>query len=72
MVYLVPRTGLALRQEAAARGARAAGRAVPVPVDVALHAFVAEDLGLARDSARTPLAYWLGLPAYNAALARSG
>jgi alkanesulfonate monooxygenase SsuD/methylene tetrahydromethanopterin reductase-like flavin-dependent oxidoreductase (luciferase family) len=72
MVYLVPRAGLGLLQQAATRGARSAGREEPVPIDVAVHAFVADDLETARDGARAALAYWVALPAYNAGLARSG
>lgn len=72
MVYLVPRAELARLAEAAAAGARAAGRATPVPIDLAVHAFVDTDLDRARECARASLAYWVGLPAYNAALARAG
>ncbi|MPZ88993.1 MAG: LLM class flavin-dependent oxidoreductase [Nitriliruptorales bacterium] len=72
MVYLVPRSGLGEVSAAAARGARRAGRDTSVPVDLAVHAFVGDDLGVARDRARGSLAYWVGLPAYNAALARAG
>lgn len=72
MAYLVPRSELPRLAEAAAAGARAAGRPTPAPIDLAVHAFVDDDLGRARDCARASLAYWVGLPAYNAALARAG
>ncbi|MGH3501041.1 MAG: LLM class flavin-dependent oxidoreductase [Nocardioidaceae bacterium] len=72
MVYLVPRAGLAELAQAAAKGAQAVGRAGSVPMDLAVHAFVDDDLVLARECARASLAYWVGLPAYNAALARAG
>lgn len=72
MVYLMPRAGMADLARAAERGARSADRPTPVPLDLALHAFVHDDLDVARDAARASLAYWVGLPAYNAALARAG
>ncbi|MPZ74587.1 MAG: LLM class flavin-dependent oxidoreductase [Nitriliruptorales bacterium] len=72
MVYLVPRTGIAALADAVAKGAAEAGRSAHVPIDFALHAFVDDDLAAARDSARRSLTYWVGLPAYNAALARAG
>lgn len=72
MVYLVPRAGVAALARAAASGARGAGRPRPVPLDVAVHAFVDDDLEKARNSARASLAYWVALPAYNAALRRAG
>lgn len=67
MVYLVPRRGLQqlVRLAATARGTQ-------TPVDFALHAFVGDDLAVARDQARASLTYWVGLPAYNSALARAG
>jgi 5,10-methylenetetrahydromethanopterin reductase len=66
MVWLVPRAGVGeLRAAAARAGAH-------LPVEVAVHAFVDDDIDAARDSARASLGYWLGLPAYNAALVRAG
>lgn len=72
MVYLVPRPGVSALAAAAAAGAQQAGRDTDVPIDFAIHAFVDDDLAAARDSARRSLTYWVGLPAYNAALARAG
>ena len=43
-----------------------------MPVEVSVHAFVADDVSAARQAARASLGYWVGLPAYNAALARAG
>jgi 5,10-methylenetetrahydromethanopterin reductase len=71
MVWLVPRGGLGELVVAAGRGAEAAGRGAP-PLEVAVHAFVCDDLDAARTSARASLGYWLGLPAYNRALVRAG
>lgn len=72
MVYLVPRTGLADLAAAAGRGASRAGREADVPIDFAVHAFISDDLVAARESARSSLTYWVGLEAYNSALARAG
>lgn len=72
MVYLVPRTGLADLTAAARRGASTAGRQPDLPIELAVHAFVSDDLAAARASARSSLTYWVGLEAYNSALARAG
>lgn len=72
MAYLVPRAGLQNLLDASARGAAAVGAPAPVPVDLAVHAFLADDLDVARQQARAALAYWVGLRSYNAALARAG
>jgi len=40
--------------------------------EASVHAFVSDDLGAAREAARSSLSYWVGLPAYNKALARAG
>lgn len=72
MVWLVPYAGVAELSRAATRGAQRAGRPGPVPMEVAVHAFVTDDLDAARERARSSLAYWVGLAAYNRALARAG
>jgi alkanesulfonate monooxygenase SsuD/methylene tetrahydromethanopterin reductase-like flavin-dependent oxidoreductase (luciferase family) len=41
-------------------------------VEAAVHAFVADDLAVAREAARAALGYWVGLPSYNRALASAG
>jgi 5,10-methylenetetrahydromethanopterin reductase len=71
MVWLVPQAGIGALVAAAGRAGSASGRSAP-PVEVSVHAFVGEDLDAARESARSSLSYWVGLPAYNAALARAG
>lgn len=72
MVWLVPHSGIPELTRAAARGAQRADKAEAVPMEVAVHAFVTDDLDAARERARTSLAYWVGLTAYNTALARAG
>ncbi|OZM77109.1 LLM class flavin-dependent oxidoreductase [Pseudonocardia sp. MH-G8] len=72
MLWLVPGAGIAELVAAGARGRRGAGRDGSSPVEVAVHTFVSDDVAAARESARASLGYWLGLPAYNAALARAG
>ena len=71
MLWLVPHAGVGELIAAAARAGERTGRR-RLPVEASVHAFVADDLALARDAARTSLAYWVGLPAYNRALARAG
>jgi 5,10-methylenetetrahydromethanopterin reductase len=71
MAWLVPHSGVGELVAAAARAGEATGRAAP-PVEASVHAFVTDDLDAARESARSSLGYWVGLPAYNAALARAG
>ena len=71
MVWLVPHAGIGELVAAAARAGERTGRAAP-PVEVSVHAFVGDDLDAARESARSSLSYWVGLPAYNSALARAG
>jgi alkanesulfonate monooxygenase SsuD/methylene tetrahydromethanopterin reductase-like flavin-dependent oxidoreductase (luciferase family) len=71
MVWLVPHAGIGELVAAAARAGERSGRAAP-PVDASVHAFVGDDLEAARESARASLSYWVGLPAYNRALARAG
>jgi 5,10-methylenetetrahydromethanopterin reductase len=71
MVWLVPQAGIGALVAAAGRAGSASGRPAP-PVEVSVHAFVGDDLEAARESARSSLSYWVGLPAYNAALARAG
>jgi 5,10-methylenetetrahydromethanopterin reductase len=66
MVWLVPQAGIGELRSAAARAGDG------VPIDVAVHAYVSDDIDAARDAARASLGYWLGLPAYNEALVRSG
>ena len=71
MVWLVPYAGIGELTAAAARGVEPSG--LPnVPVEVAVHAFVTDEVHAARDAARASLGYWVGLPAYNAALSRAG
>jgi alkanesulfonate monooxygenase SsuD/methylene tetrahydromethanopterin reductase-like flavin-dependent oxidoreductase (luciferase family) len=71
MVWLVPRSGVGELVAAAARAGERTARAAP-PVEASVHAFVGDDLDAARESARSSLSYWVGLPAYNRALARAG
>ena len=71
MVWLVPRAGIGELLAAAGRAGERSGRPAP-PVEVSVHAFVGDDLDAARESARSSLSYWVGLPAYNSALARAG
>jgi 5,10-methylenetetrahydromethanopterin reductase len=71
MVWLVPCSGIGELVEAASRAALRTGRPTP-PVEASVHAFVGDDLDAARESARSSLSYWVGLPAYNKALARAG
>lgn len=74
MVWLVAHSNIGELTRAAARAGERTGRTAP-PVEAAVHAFVTddtEDLATARESARTSLAYWVGLPSYNNALARAG
>ena len=63
MLWLVPHSGVGELRAAAGRA---------LPVEASVHAFVADDLGAARAAARAALGYWVGLPAYNSALARAG
>lgn len=62
-VWLVPHGGIGELRAAAGRA---------LPVEASVHAFVADDVDAARAAARASLGYWVGLPAYNAALARAG
>jgi alkanesulfonate monooxygenase SsuD/methylene tetrahydromethanopterin reductase-like flavin-dependent oxidoreductase (luciferase family) len=71
MVWLVPHAGIGGLVAAAARAGERTGREAP-PVEASVHAFVGDDLDAARESARSSLSYWVGLPAYNRALARAG
>ncbi|MCV2488875.1 LLM class flavin-dependent oxidoreductase [Geodermatophilus sp. YIM 151500] len=71
MAWLVPRAGIGALTAASARAGQRTGRAAP-PVEAAVHAFVSDDLALARDAARAALGYWVGLPSYNRALAAAG
>jgi alkanesulfonate monooxygenase SsuD/methylene tetrahydromethanopterin reductase-like flavin-dependent oxidoreductase (luciferase family) len=71
MAWLVPYAGIGELVAAAGRAGERTGRTAP-PVEVSVHAFVCDDLGAARESARSSLSYWVGLPAYNSALARAG
>lgn len=71
MVWLVPRAGIGELLAAAGRAGGRTARAAP-PVEVSVHAFVDDDLDAARESARSSLSYWVGLPSYNRALARAG
>jgi 5,10-methylenetetrahydromethanopterin reductase len=71
MVWLVPHAGIGELVAAAARAGEDTGRAAP-PVEASVHTFVGNDLDAARESARSSLSYWVGLPAYNRALARAG
>jgi 5,10-methylenetetrahydromethanopterin reductase len=70
-VWLVPRAGIGELVAAAARAGGRTGRAAP-PVEASVHTFVCDDLDTAREAARSSLSYWVGLPAYNRALARAG
>ena len=72
MVWLVPQAGIGELTAAAARAGEQSGRRNAPPVEVAVHTFVTDDIAAARESARASLGYWLGLPAYNGALARAG
>lgn len=77
MVWLVAHSNIGELTRAASRAGERTGRTAP-PVEAAVHAFVtggaegAGDLAAAREAARTSLAYWVGLPSYNTALARAG
>ena len=71
MVWLVPHSGIG-ELVAAAVPRRRADRPPAPPVEASVHAFVSDDLDAARESARSSLSYWVGLPAYNRALARAG
>jgi alkanesulfonate monooxygenase SsuD/methylene tetrahydromethanopterin reductase-like flavin-dependent oxidoreductase (luciferase family) len=71
MVWLVPHAGIGELLAAAGRAGERTGRPAP-PVEASVHAFVSDDLGAAREAARSSLSYWVGLPAYNRALARAG
>jgi 5,10-methylenetetrahydromethanopterin reductase len=71
MVWLVPHAGIGDLVAAAGRAGERTGRAAP-PVEASVHAFVGDDLDAARESARSSLSYWVGLPSYNRALARAG
>lgn len=71
MVWLVAYSNIGELTRAAARAGDRTGREAP-PVESAVHAFVTDDLAAARESARTSLAYWVGLPSYNNALSRAG
>lgn len=71
MVWLVPHAGLGKLVAAAGRAGERSGRPAP-PVEASVHAFVSDDLDAARSAARSSLSYWVGLPAYNNALARAG
>jgi 5,10-methylenetetrahydromethanopterin reductase len=71
MVWLVPHSGIGKLVAAAGRAGERTGRAAP-PVEASVHVFVGDDLEAARESARSSLSYWVGLPSYNRALARAG
>jgi 5,10-methylenetetrahydromethanopterin reductase len=71
MVWLVPCSGIGKLVVAAGRAGERTGRAAP-PVEASVHAFISDDLDEARESARSSLSYWVGLPSYNRALARAG
>ncbi|SFL49500.1 LLM class flavin-dependent oxidoreductase [Geodermatophilus ruber] len=71
MAWLVPRSGVGALAAATARAGERTGRPAP-PVEVTVHAFVTDDLAAAREAARAALSYWVGLPAYNRALAAAG
>jgi 5,10-methylenetetrahydromethanopterin reductase len=71
MVWLVPHAGIGDLVAAPALAGGRTERPAP-PVEVSVHAFVGDDLDAARESARSSLSYWVGLPAYNSALARAG
>jgi 5,10-methylenetetrahydromethanopterin reductase len=71
MVWLVPHAGIGSLVAAAGHAGERTGRAAP-PVEVSVHLFVGDDLDAARESARSSLSYWVGLPSYNSALARAG
>ena len=71
MVWLVPHSGIGELVAAAGRAGERTGRPAP-PVEASVHAFVSEDIDAAREAARSSLSYWVGLPAYNSALARAG
>lgn len=71
MAWLVPHAGVGELVAAAGRAGERTGRPAP-PVEASVHAFVCDDLERARESARSSLSYWVGLPAYNRALARAG
>jgi 5,10-methylenetetrahydromethanopterin reductase len=71
MVWLVPRSGIGALVAAAGRAGERTGRAAP-PVEASVHAFVSEDLDAARETARSSLSYWVGLPSYRRALAGAG
>jgi alkanesulfonate monooxygenase SsuD/methylene tetrahydromethanopterin reductase-like flavin-dependent oxidoreductase (luciferase family) len=71
MVWLVPHAGIGELVAAATRAGERTGRAAP-PVEASVHTSVGNDLDAARESARSSLSYWVGLPAYNRALARAG
>lgn len=73
LLYMVPLARLGQVKEALARGASRAGRDPgEVEVNLGLHVFLSEDLERARQRARQTLTYWVGLAAYNRAIAESG
>lgn len=71
MAWLVPRSGVGALTAATARAGERTGRPAP-PVEASVHTFVGDDLAAAREAARAALAYWVGLPSYNRALAGAG
>jgi 5,10-methylenetetrahydromethanopterin reductase len=71
MAWLVPHSGTSELVAATVRAGERTGRPAP-PLEASVHVFVSDDLDAARESARASLSYWVGLPAYNSALARAG
>jgi 5,10-methylenetetrahydromethanopterin reductase len=71
MAWLVPHAGIGELVAATGRAGERTGRPAP-PLEASVHVFVGDDLDAARESARSSLSYWVGLPAYNRALARAG
>lgn len=71
--YMVPLSRMGAYLEARNEGAKRADRGPrEVEIDLGVHTFLSDDLGLARETARQTLTYWLGLPAYNRSIRESG
>lgn len=71
--YMIPLSRMGAYVEARDAGARRAGRRPgDIRIDLGIHAFLCDDLALARETARQTLTYWLGLPAYNRSIRESG
>ena len=71
--YMVPLSRMGAYLEARDAGAKRANRNPrDVEIDLGIHTFLCDDLNFAREAARQTLTYWLGLPAYNNSIRKSG